>query len=60
MRRPVHLRTLFSQSGLQETITHGTLAATPADLFALFDRLSIEHSEPSTVLHGGEGPDLPR
>jgi Ala-tRNA(Pro) deacylase len=29
-------------------MTHGTMAATPADLFALFDRLAIEHS---TVEH---------
>src|SRR5690242_9580271 len=28
----------------QQTMTHGTMAATPDDLFALFDRLAIEHS----------------
>jgi Ala-tRNA(Pro) deacylase len=31
-------------SGRQQTTTRGTMAATPADLFALFDRLAIEHS----------------
>jgi hypothetical protein len=28
----------------QQTTTRGTMAATPAELFALFDRLGIEHS----------------
>ena len=35
-------------SGRQQTTTRGTMATTPADLFALFDRLGIEHS---TVEH---------
>ena len=35
-------------SGRQQTMIHETMAATPADLFALFDQLAIEHS---TVEH---------
>jgi Ala-tRNA(Pro) deacylase len=49
MHRPGDSRARHSRtSGRQQTTTHGTthstMAATPAELFALFDRLGIEHS----------------
>jgi Ala-tRNA(Pro) deacylase len=44
MHRRVDLRTPFAHIRPAETTTRGTMAATPADLFALFDRLAIEHS----------------